>query len=78
MFKLVILTEEGVTKRALKNSSAMLPNTSLTLDTNSIDKRTGTGMSLQAFPSVTYPCFAKVADGSLIKIRCYLRVSEGD
>ena len=65
VLKLVILTDEAVTVRALEDSSSVVPNSSVTLDAGGISERTGTGMGGETFTTVTDPSLAEIANGTL-------------
>jgi hypothetical protein len=62
MFELVIFAEKTETEGALEYSSSMIPNASLALDTNSINKRTCTAMFRYTVPPVTHERFAMITD----------------
>lgn len=60
VLKLIILTQEVLTKRAAEDSASMIPHAALTLNAVCIRQGTRTGVSAQTFPAVAHPRFAEV------------------
>jgi hypothetical protein len=64
MFKLVVFAQKRIAEATLENPTAMVPYTTLALDTDSVLQWTTAGMRLQTFSAVTHPRLAKVTNSA--------------
>ena len=64
MFELIVFTEETRAETAAENSSAVIPNPTVTLDAHRVLQRTRASMGAETVFTVTNPGFTEVTDRS--------------
>ena len=62
MLELIVLAQESIAKRALKDSTSMRVNIAITLETNGVLERARAGVSLKTSPTVAHKRFTEITN----------------